>query len=146
MPLHKVLTWSYLEAFSQDSSLVREMMEEYFRRHFPNVNTENTHDLSDVFQHMARTAELLGSTIYEVKEVYTGPYELWQANYVLRTLQKGLKFLRVVPPLESPKIMSLTGIHDPDVLCHFNGVTHCPQCGKEGQNEGTVINHLQTVH
>ena len=68
------------------------------------------------------------------------------ANYTLGTLPKGLKFLRVVPPSESPKVMGLMGIHDPDALCHFNGMTHCPWCGKEGQNEGTVINHLQTVH
>ena len=38
------------------------------------------------------------------------------------------------------------GIHDPDALCHFSGITHCPWCGKEGQNEGTVVDHLQTVH
>ena len=38
--------------------------------------------------------------------------------------------------------MGLTGIHDLDALCHFNGVTHCPWCEKEG----TVINHLWTVH
>ena len=146
MPLHQALTQSCLEAFSRDSSLVRKMREEYFQRHSPNFNTENTHDLSDVFWCMAKTTELLGSGIYDIKEVWTGPDELWQANYALRTLLKGLKFLRVVPPLESPKVMGLTGIHDPDVLHHFNGVTHCPWCGKEGQNEGTVINHLWTVH
>ena len=38
------------------------------------------------------------------------------------------------------------GIHDTDALCCFNGMTHCPWCGKEGQNEGTIINHLWTVH
>ena len=146
MPLHKALTWSCLEAFSQDSSLVREMREEYFRRHCPNFNTENTHDLSDVFWCMTRTAELVGSTIYEIKEVWTGPDELQQANYVLRTLLKGLTFLRVVPQLESPKVMGLMGIHDPDALCHFNRVTHCPWSRKEVQNEGTVVNHFQTVH
>ena len=99
------------------------MREEYFRRHCPNFNTENTCDLSDIFQCMASTTELLGSVIYEIKEVWTGPDELWQANYALRTLLKGLKFLRMVPQLESPKVMGLMGIHDPDTLCHFNGVT-----------------------
>ena len=142
MPLHKALTWSHLEAFNRDSSLVREMREEYFRRHCPNFNTENIHDLSDVFQHMAETTQLLGSTIYEIKEVWPGPDELQQANYALRTLPKGLKFLRAISPLQSQKVMCLMGIHDLDTLCHFNGVTHCPWCGKEGQNEGTVINHL----
>ena len=91
---------------------------------------------------MAKTAELLGSTIYEIKEVWAGLEKLWQANYMLRTLLKGLKFLRVVPLLESPKAMGLTGMHDLDALHHFNGMTHCPWCRKKG----TVINHLQTVH
>ena len=146
MPLHKALTQSCLEAFSQDSSLVRKTREENFQRHSPNFNTENTCDLSDVFQHMAKTAELLGSSIYKIKEVWAGSDELQQANYTLRTLLKGLKFLRAVPPSESPKVMGLIGTHDPDALCHFNGVTHCPWCGKEGQNDGTIINHLQMVH
>ena len=42
--------------------------------------------------------------------------------------------------------MGLMGIHDPDALCHFSGITHCPWCGKEGQNKGTIVNHLQMVH
>ena len=75
-----------------------------------------------------------------------GPDKLQQANYTLRSLLKGLKFLHVVPLSVSPKVMGLVGIHDPDALCHFNGLTHYPWCGKEGQNEGTVVNHLQTVH
>ena len=97
-------------------------------------------------RHMAKSTKLLGSHIYKIQEVWKGPDELQQANYALRSLPKGLKFLHVVPPSESPKVMGLVGIHDPDVLCHFNGLTHCPWCGKEGQNEGTVINHLQMVH
>ena len=126
--------------------MVREMREEYFKRHCPNFNGENTHDLSDIFWHMAKTAEPLGSGIYKIKEVWAGPDELQQANYMLKTLPKGLKFLRAVLPSESPRVMGLTGIHDPDSLCHFNRVTHCPWCRKEGQNEGTVVNHLLTVH
>ena len=42
--------------------------------------------------------------------------------------------------------MGLVGIHDPDALWNFNGVTHCPWCRKEGQNEGTTVNHLWMVH
>ena len=71
-----------------------------------------------------------------------GPDKLQQANYALRSLPKGLEFLRVVCPSESPKVMGLVGIHNPDALHCFNGLTHCPWCGKEGQNEGTVVNHL----
>ena len=69
-----------------------------------------------------------------------------QANYALRSLPKGLMFLHVVSLSESPKVMGLVGIHDLDALCHFNGLTHCPWCGKEGQNEETVVNHLWAVH
>ena len=42
--------------------------------------------------------------------------------------------------------MGLVGIHDPDALHCFSSITHCPWYGKEGQNEGTVVNHLQMVH
>ena len=95
---------------------------------------------------MAKNTELLGTSIYEIQALWTGLDELRQANYALRSLPKGLKFLHVVPPSESPKVMGLVGIHNPDALCHFNGMTHCPWCGKEGQNEGAVVNHLQMVH
>ena len=95
---------------------------------------------------MTKTASLLGSAIYEIQEVWTGWDELQHANHELRVLPKGLKFFQTVSPSESPKVMGLEGIHHHDALCHFNGVTHCPLCRKEGQNKGTIINHLRTVH
>ena len=112
---------------------MRKTREEYFRRHCPNFCTENTCALSDIFQHVIVATELLGSSIYKIKEAWTGPDELQQANYALRSLPKGLKFLRAVSPLESPKAMGSTGIHDLDALHCFYGVTHCPWCRKEGQ-------------
>ena len=93
-----------------------------------------------------QTTKLLGSAIYEIKELWAGPECCGKLYYALRTLLKGLRFLRVVPPLESPKVMGLMVIHDADVMCHFNRMTHCPWCRKESQNEGTVINHLWMVH
>ena len=90
--------------------------------------------------------DLLGSSFYKIRETWTGPDELQQVNYALRTLPKGPKFLRAVPPLESPKVMGLIDMHDPDALCHFYRVTHCPWCSKVGQNEDTFINHLWTIH
>ena len=103
-------------------------------------------DLSEVFRHITDTDGLLGLAIYEIQEVWKGPDKLQQASYALRSLLKGLKFLWVVPLSESPKVMGLVGIHTPDTIGHFNGMTHCPWCGKEGQNDGTVINHIWTVH
>ena len=95
---------------------------------------------------MIETAGLLGPAIYENTEAWSGQDELQQDNYSLITLTKGPKFFRVISSLESHRVMGLMGIHDPDVLCHFSGMTHCPWCWKVGQNEGTVINHLHTVH
>ena len=102
-PWYKVLTWSHSEAFSWDTSLVRETRKEYFKRHSPNFTMEGTCDLSKVFRHMAKTTKLLGSAIYEIQEVWKGPDELRQANCALKSLPKGLKFLRAVPPLGVPK-------------------------------------------
>ena len=51
-----------------------------------------------------------------------------------------------MPTSESPKVMGLMGICDPDALQHYTGYTYCSWCRKEGQNEGTVVNHLRTTH
>ena len=135
-----MLKWSHSEAFSQDSDLVKEAREEYFSKHSYNCTMEGT--LLEIFRWMAKSAKLLGTSIYKIQAVSTGLDELRQANYALRSLPKGLKFLHAVPPSESPKVMGLVGIHDPDALHCFSVVTHCPWCRKEGQNEGTVTNHL----
>ena len=69
IPLYKVLTWSHSEVLGWDTSLVRETREEYFKKHYPNFTMEGTQDLSEVLRHMAETTKLLGSAIYEIKEV-----------------------------------------------------------------------------
>ena len=134
-----------MEVFSWDSDLVKEARKDFFSKHSYNFVMEGTCNLSEVFRQMATSAELLGTSIYEIQASWTGPNELRQANYALKSLPKGLKFHCVVPPSKSPKIMGLVGIHDPDALHHFSNVTHCPWCEKEGQNEGIVVNHLWTV-
>ena len=48
--------------------------------------------------------------------------------------------------MESPKIMGLKGIHSIEALWHWDSLTFCPWCSKGGQNEGMVVNHLQTMH
>ena len=95
---------------------------------------EGTCNLSEVFRQMAKSSDLLGTAIHKIQTVWTGLDELWQDNYALRlrSLPTDLKFLHVVPPSESLKVMGLMGIYDPDALYHFNGLTHCPWCGKEG--------------
>ena len=118
----------------------------FFSNHSYNFVDDGTHDLSDVFKELAESTGLLGEAIYKIQLLLTRPEELKQANYALWSLPKGLKFLRVVPNSESPKVMGLMGIHDLDALWCYAGYTYCPWCGKEGQNEGTVVNHLRTTH
>ena len=126
--------------------MVREARREFFSKHSYNFATDGNHDLSGIFQWLAASTNLLGTSIHEIQVSWTGPKELKQANYALWSLPKGLKFLHPVPPSESPKVMGLTWIHDLDALCCFGGITYCPWCRKEGQNEGTVVNHLWTMH
>ena len=103
-------------------------------------------DLSKIFWELAQGAGLLGKSIHELQPSWDGPEDLKHGNYILQSLPKGLKFLRAVSTKESPKVMGLKGIHDPNALWHFAGFTYCPWCGKDGQNEGTIINHLRTIH
>ena len=137
---------SRADAFSRDSSPIKEARECYFATHPWDWAYSNTDDFSDIFRELIQGAGLLRKTIYEMQVSWNGPVELKHAYYFLRSLPKGLKFLRKVSTKESPKIMGLKGIHNPDALRHFAGYTYCPWCGKYRQNEGTIINHLRTIH
>ena len=137
---------SHADAFSHDSNPVKEARLCYFATHPFNWIHDNTNDLSNIFKELAEGAGLLGKSIYEIQLSWDGPEELKHANYSLQSLPKGLRFLRVVPAMESPKVMGLKGIHDPDALQCFMGYTYCPWCGKEGQNKGNIVNHLSTAH
>ena len=137
---------SHADAFSRDSGPVKEARECYFATHPWDWAHGNMDDLSDIVRELAQGAGLLGESIHEIQLAWNGLENLNHAKYVLRSLPKGLKFLRAVSTKESPKIMGLKGIHDSNALRHFAGYTYCPWCGKDGQNEGTVINHLRMVH
>ena len=145
-PWFKLLKPSCAEAFLRDSNKVVEARLHFFSKHSYNFKQDGSHDLSGIFKKLAKSAGLLGTDIYEIQASWTGPEELKQANYTLWSLPRGLKFLRVVPTSESPKVMGLMGIHDPDALQYFASFTYCPWCGKEGQNEGMLVNHLRTTH
>ena len=97
--------------------MVSEARREYFSKHSLDFTLEDTYNLSGMFRCLAIKAGLLGTSIYETQSPWTGPEELKEANYILLSLPKGLKFLQAVPPSESPKVMGLMGIHDPDALC-----------------------------
>ena len=65
---------------------MKEARKEYFKRHSYNFTAEGTCNLLEVFRQMAESTNLLGTTIHEIQPVWTGPDELWQANYALRSL------------------------------------------------------------
>ena len=137
---------NHQEAFCWDSDLVQVTRQRYFEAHCPTFDQEGSHDLSGLFWEMVTCANLLDSEIYENEEVWTGWRDLWYANDALKSSPKGLWFFWPMSPLESPKVMGLEGIHHLEALCCHIGLSYCPWCGKEGQNEGTIVNHLQTMH
>ena len=116
LPWFKSLNPSDADAFLRDSDMVVEARLLFFSKHSCNFSQDGNCDLSKVFKKLAKKAGLLGTSIYEIQASWTGPEELKQAHYTLQSLPKGLKFLRVVPTTESPKVMGLMGIHDPDAL------------------------------
>ena len=128
MPFHKALSWSCQEAFSRDSRLVWNAREDYYQENHLHFNSENSCNVTDIFQNRIKSTGLLCSEIHEIQETWMGWCELKYTNYTLKTLPKGLNFFQPVFPLESQKVMGLTNIHHPDALCHFNGVTHCSWC------------------
>ena len=140
------LSPSHVDAFCRDSSLIKEARAHYFTTHPWDWAHGNMDDLSEIFWELVQGACLLGESIHKLQWSWNGPEDLKHSNYVLRSLPKGLKFLRVVSAKEFSKIMGLKGIHDSDALQHFAGFTYCPWCGKIGQNKGTIINHLRTIH
>ena len=116
---------SRVDAFCQDSSPVREARECYFTTHPWDWYQSNMDDLSDIFRELAQSTGLLGESIFKLQQSWDGPDHLKHGNYILRSLSKGLKFLRRVSTKESPKIMGLKGIHDPNALRHFASYTYC---------------------
>ena len=137
---------SHADAFSWDLDPVKEARARYFTTHSWDLTHSNMEDLSNIFKELAQEAGLLGESIFKLQWLWEGLEHLKQANYIFQSQPKGLKFLRAVSAKESPKEMGLKGIHKPDALRHFTGFTYCPWCQKYGQNEGTIVNHLRTVH
>ena len=137
---------SRADAFCQHASPIKEARECFFTTPPWDWVQSNTDNLSNIFRELAQGAGLLGKSIYKIQRSWDGPDHLKHSNYVLRSLPKGLKFLRMVSAKGSPKIMGLKGIHDPNALQHFTGYTHHPWCGKDRQNDGTAANHPRTAH
>ena len=88
---------------------------------------------------MVDVVSLLNMEIYLVQDLWPGKKELHAANCAAISSAKEICYFWMVSPMESPKIMGLKGIH-------HTSLSFYPWCGKEGQKEGTVVNHLHTGH
>ena len=143
-PLVRLLMESYLEALGKDSDLVQVTRQAYFKTHCPNYDHDGSHDLSHTFKQMATSACLLGSDVHEVQQVWTGWKDLWVAHDIAKSSPKDIYFFQVVPPTEL--LMGLKRIHSLKALKWQSDLSFCLWCGKEGQNEGLVVNHLWMSH
>ena len=142
MPLHKALTGGQQEAFTRDSELVQKTREEHYKINCPHFDLQTSCNLMSIFQNMITSADLLGSQIYKIQESWEAQSELQYGNVALRASPKGLQIFHAISPSESSKVMGLAGVHNLNALHHFNGMTFCPWCRKEGQNKETIVNHL----
>ena len=133
-------------AFCKDSDLVQHIRWTYFRAHSLVFHKEVTQDLANVFGEMEKMVGLMGTKIHPVQDQWQGKKELHMANPLAKGSAKNLCYFWVVLPIESPKIMGLNGIHSPEALKCQAGLSFCPWCRKEGQNEGTMVNYLCTGH
>ena len=145
-PAAKLLKESHCKAFEKDSDLVQMTRQNYLKMHYPESDHRGSHDLSCMFQELTTSAGLLDSDVHDVQDMWTGQKYLWATHWVAKTSPKDIQFFQVVPPTKSPKIMGLKGIHYPEALKWQAGLSFCLWCGKEGQNEGTVVIHLRTSH
>ena len=74
---------SCTDAFSEDSSPVKEARAHYFTTHPWDWAHGNVDNLSDIFRELAQGAGLLGESIHKIQLSWNGPEELKHANYVL---------------------------------------------------------------
>ena len=145
-PLSEHLRGAHREAFHKDSDLVQHIRQTYFRAHSLVFHKEVTHDLADIFGEMAKMAGLIGTEIHPIQDQWQRKKELHMANYATKGSTKNHCYFWVVSPITSPKTMGLKGIHSPKALKHQASLSFCSWYRKEGQNEGTMVNHLCTGH
>ena len=134
------------KAFSKESEHIRAARWDYYKIHHSNYEDKGSYELSSIFREMATSVYLMGSEVHEVQEVWTGQKDLRAIYWHDKNFPKNIHFFRVLPPTESPKIMGLRGVHSPKDLQWWCPVSFCLWCGKEGQSECMVVNHLWTSH
>ena len=71
---------SCAEAFLWDSSIIKDARTCFFSKHAYDLVNDGTHDLSNVFKGLDKSAGLLGEVIHEMQLSWTRLEELKQAN------------------------------------------------------------------
>ena len=95
---------SRADAFCRDSGPLKEARECYFTTHPWDWASAATWMISLTFSgNLPKALACWARLIHEIQVSWNGPEELKHANYILRSLPKGLKFLRMVSAKESPK-------------------------------------------
>ena len=144
--LGKVLNEPQRKAFYKELDVVKAARWVCQKAHPANFKQVGSYDLSSMFWQMATFTNLLGTEVHEVQEAWVSQKDLRAAYQVAKASTKDIHFFRVVTPIESLKIMGLKGIHSSEALQWWGSLTFWPWCEKEGQNKGTMVNHLQTMH
>ena len=98
------------------------------------------------FLKMEDSTGLLELDIYEILDAWTGCKDLCTTSHTVKASQKNIQFFHMVTPTELPSIIGLEGIHSPKALHRQGGCLYCLWCARGGKNEGTMVNHFQTVH
>ena len=130
------------EAFAKDSHLVQQAWEDYFKAHSP-TSIMRAHGIWSFLghDHICWPSWL---------QMFWNPRELDQVRrltghkwYVEGSTEGPAVFLNCIAN-------GITQSHGPGrhspLRCYFASMTFCPWCGKEGQNKGTIVNHLQAMH
>ena len=133
------------EGFHWDTNLVQIIRWMYFEVHCPTFNQEGSHDLSSLFREMITSADLLESEIHEIQEVW----DWMERPSGMPIMQWGVcQGSLIFPPCVPFGVAKGYGTkRDSSSWCTLPpmGLSYCPWCRKEGQNEGTVLNYLCTT-
>ena len=118
--LARLLKESCQEAFGKDSELIWVTRWVYFKMHCPNYDHKGSHDFSHTFKEMATSTGPMGS---EVQEAWTGLKDLQVTHHMAKCSSKDICFFQVVPSTKLLKIMGLRGIHSPEALRWWGGLS-----------------------
>ena len=140
----KTLKESHWVAFSKDMEIIKAARWAYHPSHKGMFTQEGSYDLTLIFREMVQETNLLNVEIPEVQEAWTDRQELKATNCAAKASQREIQF--------SAQYHWVTQHHGVEGVSLPWGPTLVrlslilPWCGKEGQNKGTMVNHLWNVH